>query len=68
LERRGEDRRCRVVVVVDLGGLFAGRRADHASGTLDEQTVIGDRAGEEQGVECWGVEPFADERCGADDE
>jgi hypothetical protein len=56
------------VVVVDLGGLFAGRRADHASGTLDEQTVIGDRAGEEQGVECWGVEPFADERCGADDE
>ena len=58
----------RVVVVVDLGDVLAGRGTDHPAGALDEQAVVGDRGGEEQGVEGRGVEAFADERRGADDE
>jgi len=56
------------VVVVDLGDILAGRRADDPSGALDEQAVEGDRGGEEQRVECRRVEALADERCCADDE
>jgi hypothetical protein len=56
------------VIVVNLGDVLAGGGSDHASGALDEQSVVGDRAGEEVGVERWGVEAFADEWCGADDE
>jgi transposase-like protein len=51
LERGGEDWCCGVVVVVDFGDVFAGRCADDAAGALDDQAVVGDRAGEEEGVE-----------------
>src|SRR5262249_52824447 len=37
-------------------------------GALDEQAVVGDRGGEEQRVQGWGVEAFADEWCCSDEE
>ena len=56
-----------VVVVVDLGDVFAWCRAGNSSGALDEQPVEGDRRGQEQGVECGSVEALADKRGSADD-
>ena len=47
------------MVVVDLGDVLAACRSDDASGALDEETVVGDRAGEEEGVEGRGVEASA---------
>ena len=57
-----------VVVVVDLCRLLAGVGAQDASGVLDESTLEGDRAGEEQGVQCRAVEAFADEVACRDNE
>jgi hypothetical protein len=56
------------VIVVDLGDVLVWCGSDDAAGALDEQTVVGDRPGEEKGIEGWGVEAFADERRGADDQ
>ena len=68
LQGAGENGQSRVVVVVYFGSVLAGGGAHDSSSALDEQAVEGDWRGEEQGIQRGGVEAFADERCGADDE
>jgi hypothetical protein len=57
-----------VVVVVNLGGGLAGVGAQDPAGVLDEAAFECDRRGEEQGVEGWAVEAFANIGTGGDHE
>jgi hypothetical protein len=41
---------------VDLGDVLAWCGSDDTAGALDEQAVVGDRPGEEEGIEGWGVD------------
>jgi hypothetical protein len=67
-ERRGKYWNFDVVVVMDLGRLFARVGAEDAAGVLDKATLERNRAGEEQGVERGAVKAFANEVPSSDDE
>ena len=56
-----------VGVVVDADARLASAGAHEASGVLDEAAFEGDGEGEEEGVELWAVEAFAEVLAGGDD-
>src|SRR6185312_7516397 len=63
-EHGGEDAGALVEVVVDFGrGLVLAGAQDPAY-VLGQAALIGDRRGEEQGIQSWAVEAFASVRAG----
>ena len=67
-ERCCENGHLDVVVVVDLGSLFARVGAEDAACVLNEASLERDRPREEQGVEGGAVEAFTDEVARRNDE
>jgi hypothetical protein len=67
-QRGGEDAGGYVVVVVNLGGGLARKRSEDAAGVLHQSALEGDWGGEEERVQRWAVEAFADVGAGGDSE
>src|SRR5215467_2745455 len=67
-EHGGEDASPLVEVVVDFGRGLVLVRAHDPAYVLGQAALIGDRHGEEQGIQGWAVEAFASVRAGRHDQ